>query len=263
MPILRRPSRSDISVDDADRHPDDPPAPEESGAFVVAPRRQTLKMSAVAAPQSSARPASSAPPPMVLPSLVVPPPPPPPSSPMGARPPARQETVRMKAVKVPSDDGPPSGRMLDAVDFSGGGRQALELGAVPAGRAQLLGRPPTPLSTPKTPVTPISPVGSTEVLRRSEGLDPRRPGIFAFAGFGLPPETIVGAPAYALRVLLRKRILRAGLAIARRQRSPDVELYEAALRTGDQDAYAKGLLLLLVLVIFFLALVCIAVEIVS
>ena len=94
-------------------------------------------------------------------------------------------------------------------------------------------------------------------------MDPRRPGIFAFAGFGLPPETIMGAPAYALRVLLRKRILRAGLVVARRQRSPDVDLYEAALRTADQDSYAKGLVALAVAGILFLALLCIAVVIVS
>lgn len=262
MPILRRPSLSDIAVDDAGRFEDDPPAPEESGSFAI-PRRPTVEMSAVTAPRSQPGvTVSSVPPPNVLPSLVVPPPAPfAPSSPMGA--PPRRETVRMVAVGAPSnDEAPPSGRMLDAVDFAGGGRVALELGAMPAGRAQALGRS-TPLPRPKTPVTPISPVGSSDVLRRSEMLDPRRPGIFAFAGFGLPPETIAGAPAYAVRVLLRKRILRAGLAVARRQRSADVELYESALRTADQDSYAKGLIALSVAALFFIALVCIGVQVLS
>ena len=170
-----------------------------------------------------------------LPSLVVPPP-----SPRAASV-NRTSTVRMKVLAPLTDDAPPSGRMLDAVDFAESARVPLELGAMPAGRAQALGRPPTPLPTPKTPHVPFTPVGASEVVRRSGLLDPRRPGIFAFAGFGLPPESIAGAPTYALRVLARTRVLRNGLAIARRQRSADIELYEAALRMADRNAYVKGL----------------------
>lgn len=228
MPILRHPSRSDIAA-----VPVDPL--DESGVMPVS-RRATVKITAVRV--------SAAPPP--LPSLVVPPPAsvrqPPPSAPQpppsGGRPPPRS-TVKMSAVRP--DEGPPSGRMLDSVDFLDPVRVPLELGASP-GRPPLQ-RPQTP-PTAKTPAAAFSPVGTSSVVRKADSFDPRRPGIFAFAGFGLPPETLAGAPAYALRVLMRKRVLRQGLAVARRQRSVDIELYEAALRTADPDAYAKGLLAL-------------------
>ena len=239
MPIVRRPSQSQIAVDGAGFP--EPPPPEESGAFAV-PRRQTVKMSAVSAPRSES--ISSFPPPNELPSLVVPPPSPPPSSPTGNRPSVKRNTAKMAAVKGPTDDAPPSGRMLDDVDFADVGRVALELSALPAGRAQALGRPKTPLATPRTPLSAITPPGSGEVIRKTDAVDPRRPGIFAFAGFGLPPDSITGAPSYALRVLVRKGVLREGLAVARRQRSVDVHLYEAALRMADREAYVKGLFLL-------------------
>lgn len=234
MPILRHPSRSDIAA-----VPVDPL--DESGVMPVS-RRATVKITAVRI--------SAAPPP--LPSLVVPPPAsvrqPPPSGaqppPSGGRPQSRS-TVKMSAVRP--DDGPPSGRMLDSVDFMDPARVPLEL----------VQRPRTP-PTVKTPAVPFSPVGTSNVVRKADSFDPRRPGIFAFAGFGLPPETISGAPAYALRVLMRKHVLRQGLAVARQQRSVDVELYEAALRTADPDAYAKGLLVLALGPVVVLTLVVLA-----
>lgn len=159
----------------------------------------------------------------------------------------------MSAVRP--DEGPPSGRMLDSVDFMDPARISLELGAQP-GRAPLP-RPQTP--TVKTPAVAFSPVGTSNVVRKADSFDPRRPGIFAFAGFGLPPEKLSGAPTYALRVLVRKQVLRQGLAVARQQRSVDVELYEAALRTADPDAYSKGLLVLVLGPVLALALVVAAV----
>lgn len=65
--------------------------------------------------------------------------------------------------------------------------------------------------------------------------------LIAFAGFGEPPETIWGAPAYALRVVLRRRALRGNLELARRHRSADVGLYEASLRAADDAAVRNGL----------------------
>lgn len=77
------------------------------------------------------------------------------------------------------------------------------------------------------------------------GRDPRRTGVFAFAGYGVVPERLVDTPTYALRVLSRKRVLRRELEIARtHRRAQDVELYMEALRTADEDAFNKGIALL-------------------
>jgi hypothetical protein len=80
--------------------------------------------------------------------------------------------------------------------------------------------------------------------------------LVAFAGFGDPPPGIFGAPGYALRVILRRRTLRADLARARLRRSHDVLLYEASLRTADDDAVRMGLVVwgaMLTLGLVFLA----------
>ncbi len=257
MPILRRPSQSNIAADGVG-FPEAPSTPEESGAFAV-PRRSTVKISAVSTPRDT--PLSSIPPPNELRSLVVPPPAPPPSSPTANRPSVKRDTVKMAPVR-PTEETPASGRMLDTVDFADGGRIALELSTLPAGRAHAQGRPPTPLSMPKTSVTPITPLGSSDVLRRDR-FDPRRPGIFAFAGFGLPPESLVGAPSYAIRVYLRKSILRDGLAVARRQRSADVDLYEAALRMADREWYLKGVGAIGVAAVVAVMLLVLAVELLA
>jgi hypothetical protein len=77
------------------------------------------------------------------------------------------------------------------------------------------------------------------------GRDPRRSGVFAFAGYGVAPERLFDTPTYAIRVLSRKRVLRRELEIARtHRRSQDVELYMEALRTADEDAFKKGIALL-------------------
>ena len=77
-------------------------------------------------------------------------------------------------------------------------------------------------------------------------VDPR-PGIVAFAGYGLVPEKLSELPAYALHVLARRQILRSGLEVARKRRQQDVELYRAALAAADDAAVYKGLVLLVVL----------------
>jgi hypothetical protein len=115
---------------------------------------------------------------------------------------------------------------------SGTERASREMQAAPpsSGREQL--RSPTPVSA-------IAPAV----------VDPKRPGIFAFAGFGLAPENLGAAPTYAFRVLARRRVLRRDLALARARRSPDVELYEAALRTADEKVVRRGLLLVAFIVL--------------
>jgi hypothetical protein len=45
-------------------------------------------------------------------------------------------------------------------------------------------------------------------------------------------------------------VLRRDLAIARARRSPDVELYEAALANADQAAVTKGVAVIVMMLIF-------------
>ena len=76
----------------------------------------------------------------------------------------------------------------------------------------------------------------------SRAIDPRA-ALVAFAGFGDPPATLWGTPAYAMRVLERRRALRIALLRARSLRSQDVGLYEAAIGAADLDAVRKGIAL--------------------
>ncbi|MFO0736542.1 MAG: hypothetical protein U0270_11720 [Labilithrix sp.] len=79
-----------------------------------------------------------------------------------------------------------------------------------------------------------APISSTQ-----KTVDPK-PGIVAFAGFGLPPEKLSATPAYAIRVLARKAQLRDDLRVARLRRIQDISLYEAALGCADEAAVTKG-----------------------
>ena len=78
--------------------------------------------------------------------------------------------------------------------------------------------------------------------------DPR-PGIVAFAGYGLAPEKLSETPSYALHVLARRRVLHAGLKVALVRRPQDVELYRAALGALDPVAFRKGLALLVAMMV--------------
>lgn len=95
--------------------------------------------------------------------------------------------------------------------------------------------PPGPLLPPPSRATPPP-------LRTSSALGPVQTGevIAAFAGFGPPPSSILGAPSYAFHALGRRRVLSRGLAQARRHGSPDVALYEQALRQMDRGAMVRG-----------------------
>ncbi|MDF2696396.1 MAG: hypothetical protein K0S65_4779, partial [Labilithrix sp.] len=53
-----------------------------------------------------------------------------------------------------------------------------------------------------------------------------------------------GSPAYAVKVLLRQFELRQDLASLKKRRSPDVPLYERALRTHDAKTFTVGLAIL-------------------
>jgi hypothetical protein len=57
------------------------------------------------------------------------------------------------------------------------------------------------------------------------------------------PEKIWQAPMYAIRVVMRQFELRSDLESLRRRRSPDVPLYEAALRAYDPKTFKLGLVI--------------------
>lgn len=60
-----------------------------------------------------------------------------------------------------------------------------------------------------------------------------RDSIQIFAGFGTPPTSLGAAPAYALKVLLRRRRLQLDLAASRAHERLDCDVYEAALDSFD------------------------------
>ena len=61
------------------------------------------------------------------------------------------------------------------------------------------------------------------------------------AKYPVPPHSIANAPMYALRVVMRQFELRTDLESLRRRRSPDVPLYEAALRAYDVKTFRLGM----------------------
>jgi hypothetical protein len=71
----------------------------------------------------------------------------------------------------------------------------------------------------------------------SRGQDPAA----MIARYPIAPTTVWQMPIYALKVLYRQFELRQDLTSLRRRRSPDVALYERALRTHDAKAFAIGL----------------------
>jgi hypothetical protein len=78
----------------------------------------------------------------------------------------------------------------------------------------------------------------------AEPLPPPKPSAAAIiAKYPAPPEEIYRAPRYALRVVFRQLELRSDLESLRRRRSPDVPLYEAALRAYDAKTFRLGMAL--------------------
>jgi hypothetical protein len=87
-----------------------------------------------------------------------------------------------------------------------------------------------------------APTSSRSISWSQRGSDPHA-AVLAFAGYGAPPSSLWKTPAYAMRVIERRRILRAALVRARSLRSQDVALYEASLEVADEDAVRKGTVL--------------------
>jgi hypothetical protein len=60
------------------------------------------------------------------------------------------------------------------------------------------------------------------------------------AKYPAPPAKVIHAPMYAVRVFMRQLELRTNLDSLRRRRSPDVPLYEAALKAYDAKTFRLG-----------------------
>jgi len=177
--------------------------------------------------------------------------------------PRRFSSVQMMAVRP--DDGAPlsSGRMLDeSIEFDFDADGALELDCLPSSHRPRVeqprqfehGSPPASRANGKRlpgvlPPAPSWPVASAGPRRTtSSGTHEAagsRAAFVAFGGFGDVPPGAFRLPGYAVRVLLRKRVLRGDLARARVQRSQDVALYEESLRTADDAAVRNGIVMIL------------------
>jgi hypothetical protein len=146
------------------------------------------------------------------------------------------------------------------MDFPGGNAHVeLELEALPSGHHghDTIAGPlvrfdgPAPAAPevdsaelPPPVSAPVPAVSSAQPSHTQTGHGVRQAGVFAFSGFGLPPKNASKLPAYALRVLRRRSLLRRELCVAKKRGSPDVALYQDALRCADEDAVNKGLFLL-------------------
>lgn len=87
--------------------------------------------------------------------------------------------------------------------------------------------------------------------------------LVAFSGFGEPPISLLRTPMYAARVIVRRRALRRDLELARLRHSHDVGFYQAALRTADDEAVRRGILLTAVFFTMVTALVSTVVHVAS
>jgi hypothetical protein len=193
--------------------------------------------------------------------------------------PRRYGTVQMEAV-APTYGGAQADDDF-AFDFDIDAAGALELDAAPMpsrreappaeAPALVRRQTPSPMARmtpgpmprmtpgPMLPPPPSSPLAPSMTLARRPSsttmaaVDPHA-ALVAFAGFGDAPSSLWKTPAYALRVIARRRSLRADLERARARRSHDVGLYEASLRTADDAAVRNGIVLFVMLSALALAL---------
>lgn len=106
---------------------------------------------------------------------------------------------------------------------------------------------PTPTSSSKMPADDESGAHPIETPHAAHAAHDRPPpsahdqAAVKIANFPAPPQKILQAPRYALRVLYRQFELRQDLESLRRKRSPDVALYERALKSHDPRMYTMGL----------------------
>ncbi len=102
-------------------------------------------------------------------------------------------------------------------------------------------------TTTPTPAQPVAAAAASAIVPVTLHAAEKPPiavanaAIAAFAGYGSPPSTLWDMPRYALHAYARTNLLRRELGDARAGRSPDVGLYEAALRMSDRKAIRLGI----------------------
>ena len=113
----------------------------------------------------------------------------------------------------------------------------------------LSSRPPAANSAETTPTIPKVQYAPPSRPRAPVGVRvvDRRVALAQLAGFGAPPTSVFGTPAYALRVLVRRRVLAGNLERARRYHTHDATVFEEALSSANDSAVSTGLALLLTL----------------
>jgi hypothetical protein len=200
-----------------------------------APQQRPPAPPAPGAPHATGAGAGSGP---VVPDLAfepAPPPAPAPASPsLAPRTSASGANHRVAAAAAPAPAGPPSS----------------------SGQAIVPPAPPSE-SDPHLP-GPASGAAPYDAARDAAQPLPGRPSAAAIiAKYPEPPASLHGAAVYAVRVFLRQLELRTDLESLRRRRSPDVPLYEAALKAYEPKTFRRGLaitcaLLAVATVIFFL-----------
>jgi len=181
-----------------------------------------LELDVPVAPRSAA--------PQVVPDLPVPPPAPSSGRGLGGHsaPPARPSGSHAAAPAPPSSD-PRLG------------------GAHPAPPGSNPSMPAAPGSNPSMPAAPGSNPGMVPAAHggaapHAAAAPPAPPSAAALVAKYPPvPLKIWEAPVYFIRVVLRQVELRQDLTALRRRRSPDVPLYEAALRAHDKKTFALGM----------------------
>ncbi|MBX3231563.1 MAG: hypothetical protein KIT84_23955 [Labilithrix sp.] len=99
-------------------------------------------------------------------------------------------------------------------------------------------------STPNNLAPPSSPQVAPQQAQQPPlaFMPPAQPdAAVMIARYPTPPAKVWETPIYAIRVLLRQFELRQDIASLRKKRSPDVALYERALKTHDGTNFAVGL----------------------
>ncbi|MDB4942743.1 MAG: hypothetical protein JWP97_2277 [Labilithrix sp.] len=90
-----------------------------------------------------------------------------------------------------------------------------------------------------------APPSSSSIALGAPVLSNRPSAASVIAKYPRAPEKVWQTPKYAIQVLVRQFELRTDLESLRRRRSPDVPLYEGALRAYDHKTFRLGLSLLI------------------
>ena len=181
-----------------------------------------------------------------------------PSGPLELDLPQGSATALRSAAPAPYTTQPPPGGRSGppgAVPDLGPQPSARPSGAVPGAPPSVSFRPAPPASSSQRSLAPTPESGphsqsppsgagrpAASSMNVPAPLPSARPSAAAvIAKYPDPPTEVWRAPKYAIQILLRQFELRSELESLRRRRSPDVPLYEAALRVYDAKTFRLGM----------------------